>query len=76
MNWEKVLRLLVVNRWIEPGSELRVHRHWFLTSAMDELLSVDFAVAKKDRLYRCLGSDTSKRFSDSDRTSLKSSSDQ
>jgi transposase len=54
VNWERVLRLLVVNRWIEPGSELRVHRHWFLTSAMDELLSVDFAVAKKDRLYRCL----------------------
>jgi transposase len=52
--WEKVLRLLVVNRWIEPGSEFRVHRHWFLNSAMDELLGVDFAVAEKDRLYRCL----------------------
>jgi transposase len=54
VSWEKVLRLLVVNRWIEPGSEFRVHRHWFLTSAMDELLGVDFAVAEKDRLYRCL----------------------
>jgi transposase len=54
VSWEKVLRLLVVNRWIEPGSELRVHRHWFLDSAMDELLGVDFAVAEKDRLYRCL----------------------
>ena len=54
MSWEKVLRLLVVNRWIEPGSEFRVHRHWFLDSAMDELLGVDFAVAEKDRLYRCL----------------------
>ena len=54
VSWEKVLRLLVVNRWVEPGSEWRVHRHWFLHSAMDELLGVDFAVAEKDRLYRCL----------------------
>jgi hypothetical protein len=54
ISWEKVLQLLVVNRLIDPGSELRVHRHWFVNSAMDELLSVDFAVAEKDRLYRCL----------------------
>jgi transposase len=52
--WEKVLQVLVVNRLIDPGSELRVHRQWFLASAMDELLGVDFAVAEKDRLYRCL----------------------
>jgi len=52
--WAKVLQLLVVNRLIDPGSELRVHRQWFLRSAMDELLRVDFAVAGKDRLYRCL----------------------
>ena len=52
--WEKVLRLLVVNRLLEPGSEFRVHRHWFVESAMDALLEVDFAVAEKDRLYRCL----------------------
>jgi transposase len=54
IRWEKVLQLLVVNRLIDPGSELRVHRQWFLASAMDELLEVDFAVAEKDRLYRCL----------------------
>jgi transposase len=54
VSWEKVLRLLVANRWIEPGSEFRVHRHWYMNSAMDELLGVDFAVAEKDRLYRCL----------------------
>jgi hypothetical protein len=52
--WEKVLRLLVVNRLLEPGSEFRVHRHWFDQSAMAELLESDFAVAEKDRLYRCL----------------------
>jgi transposase len=52
--WEKVLRLLVVNRLLEPGSEFRLHRHWFDQSAMAELLDTDFAVAEKDRLYRCL----------------------
>ncbi len=52
--WEKVLRLLVVNRLIDPGSEFRIHRQWFEQSAMGELLETDFAVAEKDRLYRCL----------------------
>ena len=52
--WEKVLRLLVVNRLLDPGSEFRVHRQWFDQTAMAELLATDFAVAEKDRLYRCL----------------------
>src|ERR671928_2039339 len=54
VSWEKVLRLLVVNRLLDPGSEFRVHRQWFVDSAMDELLQSDFSVAEKDRLYRCL----------------------
>ena len=54
MSWAKVLQLLVVNRLIDPGSEFRLHRQWFDQSAMDELLNSDFAVAAKDRLYRCL----------------------
>jgi transposase len=54
VSWEKVLRLLVVNRLIDPGSEFHVHRQWYVDSAMDELLEADFAVAEKDRLYRCL----------------------
>lgn len=52
--WEKVLQLLAVNRLCDPGSEFAVHRQWFLRSAMDELLEVDYAVADKDRLYRVL----------------------
>ena len=52
--WPQVLELLVVNRLIEPGSEFRLHRHWFDHSAMDVLLGQDFSVAEKDRLYRCL----------------------
>jgi hypothetical protein len=54
VSWEKVLQLLVVNRLLDPGSEFRVHRQWFLTTAMDALLGTDFAVAEKNRLYRCL----------------------
>jgi transposase len=54
VSWEKVLRLLVVNRLLDPGSEFRVHRQWYVDSAMDELLEAGFEVAEKDRLYRCL----------------------
>src|ERR1700728_297147 len=54
VSWEKVVRLLVVNRLLDPGSEFRVHRQWYLSTAMDALLGTDFAVAEKDRLYRCL----------------------
>ena len=54
VSWEKVLQLLVINRLVAPSSEFHVHRQWFLSTAMDELLQVDFAVAEKDRLYRCL----------------------
>ncbi len=54
VSWEKVLRLLVVNRLLDPGSEFHVHRQWYVGSAMDELLEASFAVADKDRLYRCL----------------------
>lgn len=54
VSWAQVLELLVVNRLIDPGSEFRLHRQWFDQSSMDVLLGVDFAVAEKDRLYRCL----------------------
>jgi len=54
VGWAQVLELLVVNRLIDPGSEFRVHRQWFDQSAMDVLLGQDFAIAEKDRLYRCL----------------------
>ena len=54
VSWAKVLQLLVVNRLMDAGSEFRVHRQWFDQSAMAELLETDFAVAEKDRLYRCL----------------------
>jgi hypothetical protein len=52
--WYKVLELLAVRQLIAPGSKWHLHRHWFLTSAMDQLLDEDFAVAAKNRLYECL----------------------
>src|SRR5271157_4436453 len=52
--WAKVLELLVVSRLVEPGSEFRLHRQGFDQSAMGDLLGTGFAVAGKDRLYRCL----------------------
>jgi len=55
VSWEKVLRLLVVNRLLEPGSEFRLHRHWFVRAPWDALLESDFQVAEKDRLYRLPG---------------------
>jgi len=52
--WLKVLQTLVAYRLIDPGSEWRLHRHWYDANAMSDLLDADFALAQKDTLYRCL----------------------
>jgi len=52
--WFKVLELLSVRQLVAPGSKWHLHRRWFLSSAMDQLLEEDFAVAAKNRLYECL----------------------
>jgi transposase len=52
--WLKVLKTLVVYRLIDPGSEWRLHRQWFDSSGMADLLESDFALAEKNTLYRCL----------------------
>ena len=52
--WLKVLKTLVVYRLIDPGSEWRLHRQWFDSSAMADLLESDFCLAEKNTLYRCL----------------------
>ena len=52
--WLQVLQTLVAYRLLDPGSEWRLHRHWFTSSAMADLLEADFALAGKDTLYRCL----------------------
>jgi transposase len=52
--WLNVLKTLVAYRLIDPGSEWRLHRQWYDQSAMSELLGEDFALVRKDTLYRCL----------------------
>lgn len=52
--WERVLAILAINRLVAPGSEWWIHREWFIGTALDALLGVDFAAVAKDRLYRCL----------------------
>ncbi len=52
--WANVLKALVAYRLIDPGSEFRLHREWFERSALADLLGEDFALAQKDKLYRCL----------------------
>ena len=51
--WEKVLRALTIYRLISPGSEWRMHRHWFATTALPDLLAADESVAQPATLYRC-----------------------
>jgi transposase len=51
--WDQVLQVLVTYRLLDPGSEWRLHRHWFEHSAMGDLLGVDFAVADIHKLYEC-----------------------
>jgi transposase len=53
-SWHQILLVLCAYRWIDPGSEWRLHREWYAGSAMGDLLNADFALAAKDNLYRCL----------------------
>ena len=53
-NWLSVLRTLVAYRLISPGSEWRLHREWYRTSAMADLLGENDSLVQKDKLYRCL----------------------
>lgn len=52
--WDLVLETLCAYRLIDPGSEWRLHRQWFESSAMSDLLSADFGdLAEAHKLYAC-----------------------
>jgi transposase len=51
--WELILQTLCIYRFIEPGSEWRLHRYWFERSAVADLLGSDFRLAESHRLYEC-----------------------
>jgi transposase len=50
--WDLVLETLVCYRLLDPGSEWRLHREWFLRSAMADLVGSDFSLAESHKLYR------------------------
>lgn len=52
--WARVLQELVIYRLLSPGSEWRLHREWFVHSALADLLGADFSLAEIHTLYRCL----------------------
>ena len=52
--WLDVLKTLVCYQLIDPGSEWRLHRHWYGHSAMRDLLGSPMAAIADDTLYRCL----------------------
>ena len=52
--WLDVLKTLVCYQLIDPGSEWRLHRHWYEHSAMRDLLGSPMGIIAADTLYRCL----------------------
>ena len=51
--WLDILKILACYRLVDPGSEWRLHRHWYEHSALRDLLGTDRAIAG-DTFYRCL----------------------
>jgi hypothetical protein len=51
--WAQVLFVLVAYRLIAPGSEWRLHRHWYAHTALGDLLGAEADVADIHKLYSC-----------------------
>ena len=51
--FDQVLAVLVVYRLLCPGSEWRLHRHWFEHTALADLLGADARLADIHTLYAC-----------------------
>jgi transposase len=52
--WDLIVEALCGYRLMEPGSEWRLHRHWYEKSAMADLLGAGFELAEIHKLYECL----------------------
>src|ERR1700683_2682252 len=50
-NWLNILKTLVGYQLISPGSEWRLHRHWFEHSAMGDLLGEDLGLGHTNNTY-------------------------
>jgi len=51
--WNLTLKLLVIYRLVDPGSEWNCYRQWFESTAMADLLGGDEGLAQIHKLYRC-----------------------
>jgi transposase len=51
--WDLVLAVLAIYRLVAPGSEWRLHRQWFESTALGDLLGADLSLSEAHRLYRC-----------------------
>jgi transposase len=52
--WDLIVQALSCYRLLSPGSEWRLHRHWYEHSAMGDLLGAGFELAEIHKLYECL----------------------
>jgi len=52
--WDLITQALSCYRLIDPGSEWRLHRHWYDKSAMADLLGAGFELVEIHKLYECL----------------------
>lgn len=52
--WDLILRVLVTQRLLAPGSEWHLHRDWFERTALADLLGGDFGLAEIHKLYTTL----------------------
>ena len=52
--WDLILAALTAYRLLDPGSEWRLHREWYLQSAMPDLLGAGYELVEIHKLYRCL----------------------
>jgi transposase len=53
-DWKSILQVLTIYRLLDPGSEWRLHRQWWASTALDQLLDLPLPVLDKDCLYRTL----------------------
>ena len=52
--WDLITQALSCYRLIDPGSEWRLHRHWYDNSAMADCLGAGFELVEIHKLYKCL----------------------
>jgi hypothetical protein len=52
--WDLILQTLATYRLLDPGSEWKLHRQWFETTALADLLGEDFGLVESHKLYECL----------------------